>query len=157
MEKEFVNELANVIRSFLEDLRRHLPALKRDVNHLIEGKESNTNTVGRCLDTLLSLTMHGIGNELFFKLLEYYRTLDEEGAIFTWKSIINKVMKRYDRVAINIEALIKRVEILFTLFLLSGILLIVRLVVLRKLAVIKDYDSTYPSIHCSPLLSTDPL
>lgn len=82
MEKEFVNELGNVIKSFLEDLKRHLPALEREVNHLIKSKESNINTVRRCLDTLLSLTMHGIGDELFFKLLEYYRTVDEEGADF---------------------------------------------------------------------------
>lgn len=38
MEKEFANELANVIRSFLEDLKRHLPALEREVDHLIKSK-----------------------------------------------------------------------------------------------------------------------
>lgn len=82
MEKELANELANVIKSFLEDLKQHLPVLEREVKQLIKNKESNTNTVGRCLDTLLSLTMHGIGDGLFFKLLEYYKTLDTEGADF---------------------------------------------------------------------------
>jgi len=82
MEKEFVNKLANVIRSFQEDLRQHLPALEREVNQRIRSKESNTNTIEHLLDTLLSLTMMGVGDELFFKLLGYYRTLDEEGADF---------------------------------------------------------------------------
>jgi hypothetical protein len=82
MEKELVSELGKVIKLFLEDLKRHLPALEREVDHLIRSNESDTNTVALCLDTLLSLTMHGIRDDLFFKLLEYYRTLDEEGADF---------------------------------------------------------------------------
>ncbi len=42
------------------------------------------------LDTILSLTDLGIGNDLFIKLLEYYKTIDAEGAIFYWNEYDRK-------------------------------------------------------------------
>jgi hypothetical protein len=76
--------LVAIIKDFNKSLKRHLPALKTEVNKLIAEKCKDKNTIENDLDTLLSLTMHGVGEKLFIKLLEYYKTIDVEGAAFYW-------------------------------------------------------------------------
>ncbi len=84
MDKE-INDLVQIIRSFNESLKKHLPALEKEVNTLIESKCKDNNTIEHVLDTLLSLTMHNIADNLFIRLLEYYKTVDAEAAMFYWK------------------------------------------------------------------------
>jgi len=84
MDKE-INDLVQIIRSFNESLKKHLPALENEVNILIESKCKENNAIEYVLDTLLSLTMHNIADNLFIRLLEYYKTVDAEGAMFYWK------------------------------------------------------------------------
>lgn len=47
-------------------------------------KSAESNIIEHQLDTLLSLTIHGVGDTLFIQLLEYYKTIDAEGAVFYW-------------------------------------------------------------------------
>ena len=42
------------------------------------------------LDTILSLTYFGVGDDLYIKLLEYYKTVDAEGAAFYWNEYDKK-------------------------------------------------------------------
>ena len=83
--KELVNDIGKIIKSFQESMKAHLPALKDEVNTLIETKCNQSNTIEYVLDTLLSLTIHGVADDLFIRLLEYYKTVDTEGATFYWK------------------------------------------------------------------------
>ncbi len=85
MEEDLFKNIKQSIVAFQESLTQHLPALEADVNQLIKSKNQNTKTIEHILDTLLSLTDMGIGENLFVKLLEYYKTVDEEGAAFYWK------------------------------------------------------------------------
>ncbi len=56
-----------------------------EINAIIDTKVQDSNTIEHSLDTLLSLTDMGLGKELFVKLLDYYKTIDAEGAAFYWK------------------------------------------------------------------------
>jgi hypothetical protein len=65
-------------------LKGQLPALEAEINDLIHSGNKDKNTIENTLDTLLSLTSLGAGKELFIRLLEYYKTIDVDGASFYW-------------------------------------------------------------------------
>lgn len=85
MEKDLFKNIKQSIEVFQESLRQHLPALEVEVNQLINSQTQNTKTIEHTLDTLLSIANIGIGENLFIKLLEYYKTVDADGAAFYWK------------------------------------------------------------------------
>jgi hypothetical protein len=85
MEEDLFNNIKQSIDAFQETLKQHLPALEADVNQLIISQNQNTKTIEHTLDTLLSLANIGIGENIFVKLLDYYKTVDAEGAAFYWK------------------------------------------------------------------------
>lgn len=84
MQKDLFQDIKQTIAEFQKSLSLHLPALEADINHLIQSKNQDKNTIENTIDTLLSLTDMGVGKELFLKLLEYYKTIDAEGAAFYW-------------------------------------------------------------------------
>ncbi len=84
MNKKLINDLSQIIQSFNDSLQAHLPALEGEISSLIESKNKDCQIIENCLDTLLSLTTHGVADDLFIKLLEYYKTIDVEGAAFYW-------------------------------------------------------------------------
>ena len=84
MDKQLLNEIGSIIQSFNDNLKSHLLILENEVQQLIQSKSTNSKTIENYLDTLLSLTMHGIGDKLFIQLLNYYKTIDAEGAMFYW-------------------------------------------------------------------------
>lgn len=90
MDKRLVNDLKQIIETFNLSLAEHLPALQNEVSSLIDTQTKDSTEIEHCLDTLLSLTTHGVGNDLYIQLLEYYKTIDEEGAMFYWKEYDNK-------------------------------------------------------------------
>jgi hypothetical protein len=67
-----------------------LPALECEINAIITNKVQNKNTIEYNLDVLISLIDMGVGNELFIKLLDYYKTIDAEGASFYWEEYDKK-------------------------------------------------------------------
>jgi len=84
MEKDFINDIKQTIIEFQNSLKLHLPALEAEINHLILSKNRDKNTIENTLDTLLPLTDMGVGKDLFVRLLDYYKTIDPEGAMFYW-------------------------------------------------------------------------
>lgn len=70
MNMKLTNEIASLIQSFNDSLQLHLPALEKDIKMLIDKKSTDTKTIEHYLDTLLSLTMHGIGDKLFVQVLD---------------------------------------------------------------------------------------
>jgi hypothetical protein len=90
MEEDLLKNIKQSINAFQESLKQHLPALEADVNQLIKTKSQNTKTIEHTLDTLLSLANIGIGENIFVKLLEYYKTVDADGAAFYWKEFDNE-------------------------------------------------------------------
>jgi hypothetical protein len=84
MKKDLFENIKKSIEAFRESIQSHLPALEAEVNELIQSASSNKVTIENTLDTLLSITDIGIGKDLFVKLLEYYKTIDAEGAAFYW-------------------------------------------------------------------------
>jgi hypothetical protein len=85
-----LNQLKEIIQTFQQSLQSHLPALEGEINAIITNKVQNKNTIEYNLDVLISLTDMGVGNELFIKLLDYYKTIDAEGASFYWEEYDKK-------------------------------------------------------------------
>lgn len=84
MGKDAFHELAGLINSFNERLAQQMPLLEDEIERLISSGNTENNIIENYLDTLLSLTMHGFGDALFVRLLEYYKTIDLDGAMFYW-------------------------------------------------------------------------
>jgi len=84
MDKELINDISRIIQAFSESLQAHLPALENEITSLIESGSKDCQSIENSLDTLLSLTTYGVADDLFIKLLEYYKTVDAEGALFYW-------------------------------------------------------------------------
>lgn len=89
MDESFKNITAS-IQLFQNDLKHYLPALEKEVFQLIKNKSNNSKEIEMMLDTLLSLTDLGIGDDLYIKLLEHYKTIDAEGAAFYWNGYDRK-------------------------------------------------------------------
>jgi hypothetical protein len=85
-----LNQLKEIIQTFQQSLQSHLPELECEINAIIKNKVQNKNTIEYNLDVLISLIDMGVGNELFIKLLDYYKTIDAEGASFYWEEYDKK-------------------------------------------------------------------
>lgn len=66
-------------------MEAQLPFLEQEVIGLIANKSRSTHDIERLLDTLLDYQQMGVGNHLFIRLLEYYKTVDAEGAADYWQ------------------------------------------------------------------------
>ena len=84
MNKKLIDDITQIFQSFTDTLLTYLPSLEREVNSLIEAESKDGRNIELYLDTLLSLTEMSIADDLFIKLLEYYKNIDEEGARFYW-------------------------------------------------------------------------
>jgi hypothetical protein len=91
MEKDLFENIKQQIESFQQTLNGLLPALEAEINALIQTGSKDKNTIENSLDTLLSLIDMGIGKQLFVQLLEYYKTIDAEGAAFYWNEYDKEV------------------------------------------------------------------
>ncbi|RQP15586.1 MAG: hypothetical protein EAS52_14635 [Parapedobacter sp.] len=83
--EDLIKDIKSVISEFQQSLSLHLPALEAETEEFITSKSQDKNAIEHYLDRLLSLTTMGVGNDLFVKLLEYYKTIDSEGAAFYWE------------------------------------------------------------------------
>jgi hypothetical protein len=85
-----LNQLKEIIQTFQQSLQSHLPALECEINAIITNKVQNKNTIEYNLDVLISLTDMGVGNELFIKLLDYYKTLMPKVPLFIGKNMTKR-------------------------------------------------------------------
>jgi hypothetical protein len=80
-----IKDIKDLISGFLEDIKQQLPYIEAETAALITRREQDSNVIERQLDNLLSLTDLGIADDIYVRLLEYYKTVDAEGAAFYWK------------------------------------------------------------------------
>ncbi len=84
MENDPYEDIFQIITNFNKSIETLLPALEAEVNDLIKSGYKERNSIEQTLDTLLSLVNMGFAENLFLRLLDYYKTIDEEGAAFYW-------------------------------------------------------------------------
>ncbi len=84
MENDPYQDIFQIIRNFNKSIESLLPALEAEVNDLIKSGYKEQNCIEQTMDTLLSLVVMGFAENLFLRLLDYYKTIDEEGAAFYW-------------------------------------------------------------------------
>lgn len=77
-------ELTKLIGQSNKSLEAYLPSLQETVNSIITQHSTDIKAIEHLLDSLSSLLYGGIGHQLYLKLLEYYKTIDKEGADFYW-------------------------------------------------------------------------
>ena len=95
--QEPLQDIKDIIHVFLENIKQQLPFFEAEIATLIARKEKDATVIERQLDTLLSLTDLGIADELFIRLLEYYKSIDAKGAAFYWKEYDKEEEKKIDR------------------------------------------------------------
>lgn len=83
---KILKDIKELVDAFNQSIIQQLPQLEERVNEIIKLKNDNCQDIEHTLDTLLSLTIHGFGDELFIKLLEYYKIIDAKGAEFYWNA-----------------------------------------------------------------------
>lgn len=81
---DLISTIGNLFKKFQEQAKAQLPAMEMEVNQIIEQQVTEVNFIENYLDSLLGLCQHDIGNDLYIKLLEYYKTVNEENAKFYW-------------------------------------------------------------------------
>jgi len=89
MENDPYEDIFQIITNFNKSIESLLPALEAEVNDLIKYGYKERNSIEQTLDTLLSLVNMGFAENLFLRLLDYYKTIDEEGAAFYWNEYDN--------------------------------------------------------------------
>jgi hypothetical protein len=89
MENDPYEDIFQIITNFNKSIESLLPALEAEVNELIKSGYKERNSIEQTLDTLLSLVNMGFAENLFLRLLDYYKTIDEEGAAFYWNEYDN--------------------------------------------------------------------
>ena len=82
--KELFNSIKEIIENFNKKIVEMMPKLEANVELIILNKSQNKNKIEHLLDTLLNIGLHGFGKKSFIKLLEYYKTIDSDGADFYW-------------------------------------------------------------------------
>jgi len=80
MEEKFIKEIRGMFESLHERMRQNLPFWENEIDTIIANKETDHNEIEWTFDYLLDYTRHGIGNEVYLRLINYYRTLNPEGA-----------------------------------------------------------------------------
>ena len=84
MENDPYEDIFQIITNFNKSIESLLTALEAEVNDLIKSGYKEKNCIEQTMDTLLSLVVMGFAENLFLRLLDYYKTIDEEGAAFYW-------------------------------------------------------------------------
>lgn len=84
MEDDVLQEITGIINSFNEYLAKQMPLLEDEIERLTLSRNTENKTIEGYLDTMLSLKIHGVGDALFVRLLEYYKTIYIDGAKFYW-------------------------------------------------------------------------
>ena len=79
---KLLSDLKKAIEIFHKNLAMQIPYLQQEVSNLIQQNCTNHHIIERHLDTLLDLGMHNIGKDLFIQLLDYYKTINMEDAMF---------------------------------------------------------------------------
>ncbi len=82
--------IKDLVNNFNKIIEVQLPELKMEINGLIKSMCTDEHKIENTLDNLLSITMFGKGNDLFIQLIEYYKTVDPEGAAFYWNEYIKQ-------------------------------------------------------------------
>ena len=82
---KLISEIGDLLKGIHQQLEAYLPTIELEVDQIIATQNTNSKKIETYLDTLLALCQHGVGNALFIKLLEYYKTVDAEGAKFYWE------------------------------------------------------------------------
>lgn len=84
MKEDLFQQIKQNIETSQGSLKEQLPDLEAEVNGLIQSGTQDERTIEKTLDTLLAWGYMGVGEELFVRLIEYYKAIDAEGAAFYW-------------------------------------------------------------------------
>lgn len=76
--------IENIGKKIVALHHKRLPVLEEKIDLLIASQTDDCHQIESTLDTLLDASAWGIGDHLFIRLLEYYKTIHPEGAATYW-------------------------------------------------------------------------
>ena len=80
------DNIINLITAFNSSIAAHLPALEKEVDAIIGSHSKDEKIIERMIDCLFDLAVYmGIGEKLFLRLLDYYKTVNPEAADWYWQ------------------------------------------------------------------------
>ena len=77
---KLVKQISNSIEQLQALFQAQLPTLELAVNDLIKSNTKDEEEIYRLMDVLLDFQFVGIGEDVFLKLLEYCKTVNQEAA-----------------------------------------------------------------------------
>lgn len=83
--KEFVDQMMPQILSLQNRAKSQLPTLEVELHFLINTHSKDCYRIELLLDNFLNFMLLGVGEAQFIQLLEYYKTVDPEGAADYWR------------------------------------------------------------------------
>jgi hypothetical protein len=78
--ENLVQNIGQQIQHICSLMEAQLPFLEEEINRIMDEPSRSGNEIAHLLDTLLDFGQMGVGEELFFRLLGYYKTVDAEAA-----------------------------------------------------------------------------
>ena len=83
--KEFIDQIMPQILSLQNLAKSQLPTLEAELNFLVNPHSHDGHRIELLLDNFLNFMLLGVGEAEFIQLLEYYKTVDAEGAADYWR------------------------------------------------------------------------
>jgi hypothetical protein len=83
--KDLVDQIIPQILSLQNLVKSQLPTLEAELNFLINTHSQDGHRIEHLLDNFLNFMLLGVGEAQFIQLLEYYKTVDQEGAADYWR------------------------------------------------------------------------
>ena len=82
--KELVDQIIPRILSLQNQAKSQLPTLEAELSYLIDTYSQDNHRIELLLDNFLNFMLLGVGEAQFIQLLEYYKTVNPEGAANYW-------------------------------------------------------------------------
>lgn len=77
-------DIENLVKRFHAVIANTLPVFEKDAKEIIASQSTDQEDIELTLDNLLEGTYIGLGDEAFVKLVDYYKTLNPERAMYFW-------------------------------------------------------------------------
>lgn len=80
-----MEDLVKQIKGAVDGLPALLASLEPLADEIIANRSTDAQAIEHLLDSIASFLPHGLGSTLYLRLLEHYKSVDAEGAVFYWE------------------------------------------------------------------------
>lgn len=89
---ELINDISKILKTTEKKFKKLTPELEQQVDFIIENKVTDINKIEHLIDNIIDFHYVVDVENLFYKLINYYESLDKEGSIF-YKNYFNETFR----------------------------------------------------------------